>query len=252
MRSSFQVSTADNVRISFDLYRKPGRDVAVLICPGFFQSKETPTFQRLSQALAKECDAICMDFRGHGKSGGLFMFSAREPADLEAVLDWAGKRYRRIGILGFSLGAATAINLASHRKDITTLIAVSAPSAFEDIEFQFWTPEAIRTGITGLEPGAGCRPGNPWLKKERPADNIKAVSPVPVLFIHGTRDATVFSRHSERLYKVAGEPKRLVLIEQGGHAEELFRLQPDQFLPLVQDWLRSTLLDTQDKNVQVE
>ena len=158
MRSSFQVSAVDNVRISFDLYRKPGRDAVVIICPGFFQSKETPTFQRLSQALAKECDAICMDFRGHGKSGGLFTFSAWESADLEAVLDWAEKRYRRIGILGFSLGAATTINLASHRKDITTLIAVSAPSAFEDIEFQFWTPEAIKTGIAGLEPGAGCRP----------------------------------------------------------------------------------------------
>lgn len=241
-RSEHQVSTADGVRISFDLSRGVGGDAVLVICPGFFQSKETPTFQRLAGALSVDCDVVCMDFRGHGRSSGGFTFSAREQQDLDAVLDWLGGRYARVGLLGFSLGGATAIHVASHRKGIRSLIVVSAPTAFEKIEFRFWTPQAVRTGLRGMEPGAGFWPGNPWAKKERPIDRIKNVSPVPVLLIHGTGDRTVLHRHSEQLHQAAGEPKRLILIEGGGHAEELFRQKPEQFLPPVQEWLRTTLL----------
>jgi fermentation-respiration switch protein FrsA (DUF1100 family) len=152
-------------------------------------------------------------------------------------------RYLRVGLLGFSLGAATAINVASRRAALRTLIAISTPSAFEDIEFRFWTPEAIRTGLRGLEPGAGVRPGNPWAKKARPLDTIRALPAVPILLMHGTNDQIVLCRHSERLYRAAGDPKRLVLIEDGGHAEELFRQTPERFLPPIREWLAATLVD---------
>jgi len=84
-RSSHTLSTPDGVCVSLELYGEAGQGTAVVVCPGFFQSKETPTFQRMSQALAGNCDVLAMDFRGHGRSGGLYTFSAREGADLEAV-----------------------------------------------------------------------------------------------------------------------------------------------------------------------
>ena len=158
-RVSSTVTTADHVTISFDCVGEGRHDTALLLCPGFFKSKETPTFQRLARALAEEHDVLAMDFRGHGRSGGHFTFSAREHEDLAVVLEFAQARYRRIGVMGFSLGAAIAINtLSRNRERVCSLIAVSAPSAFEEIEFKFWTPEAMRTGLQGLEPGAGCRP----------------------------------------------------------------------------------------------
>ena len=79
------------------------------------------------------------------------------------------------------------------------------------------------------------------MKKEKPIENIAKVTPLPVLLIHGTKDAIVSHRHSERLYRAAGEPKRLILIQEGGHAEELFRKNSEQFLPPVQEWLSQTL-----------
>ena len=231
------VVTRDEVTISLDGYRCGNRETAVIICPGFFQSKDTATFQRLSAALAAEHDVLAMDFRGHGRSSGLYTFSAREGADLDAVLGWAAERYRRISVLAFSLGAAIAINTVSRHKDrIQSLIAVSAPSAFEDIEFKFWTPEAMRTGMQGLEAGAGCRPGQPWLPKERPIDNVQRLAGLPILFIHGTRDVIVGVQHSHRLHAVAGEPKRLEIIDGGSHAEALFRDDPQGFTRFVSAW----------------
>ena len=241
-RTSYTVTTTDQVTISFDRFGNGRHEAAVLICPGFFQSKDTSTFKRLAHALADQRDILCMDFRGHGRSSGLYTFSAFEGADFEAVLDFAMARYRRIGIVAFSLGAAIAINtLSRHQGSVQSLIAVSAPCAFEDIEFKFWTPEAMRTGAKGLEPGAGCRPGNLLLKKERPLDTILNFQNLPTLFIHGTRDVIVGVRHSQRLYAAAPEPKQLQIIEGGSHAEALFRDTPEDLGRLVEAWFCSTL-----------
>ena len=123
-----------------------------------------------------------------------------------------------------------------------SLIAVSAPSAFEEIEFTWWTPDAMRTGLQGLEAGSGCRPGNMFLKKARPIDTIRTFHDLPTLFIHGTRDVIVGLQHSRRLYAAAPEPKRLQIIEGGRHAEALFRDDPPSFIDIVTTWYAQTFV----------
>lgn len=241
-RQGESVMSADGVPVSVDFYRSGERRAALVVCPGFFKSKETGVFQRLSRALAEEWDVAAMDFRGHGRSGGWYTFSARESADLEAVLGRLQDRYDRIGLLGFSMGGAIAIHAAGRApQKIRAIATISSPAAFEDVEFRFWTLRALRGGLEGLEPGAGFRPGNPFLRKPRAVDHLPALPPVPVLFVHGTRDAIVGVGHSRRLYAAAREPKRLEILENTGHAESLFRRDPDGFLRLVRDWFRAPL-----------
>jgi pimeloyl-ACP methyl ester carboxylesterase len=240
--TSYSTTTTDGVKIVFDSYCQGTCEAVVIVCHGFFQSGSTPTFRRLSEALAAHLDVVTVDFRGHGRSGGLFTFSAREGADLEAVLGWTSARYPRIALLGFSLGGAVAINTLAHNAGAArSLVAVSTPSSFEAIEFQFWTVDGMLTGLRGLEPGAGCRPGNPRLPKERPVETIAQLANVPILLVHGSRDAIVRATHSRRLFAAAGEPKRLEIIEGGGHAEALFRDNPAQFVGLVGPFLIQTL-----------
>ncbi len=240
--ASHTVATPDGVSISVDYYAHNSSTAAVTICPGFFQSKDTPTFQQISRAVAEKYNVLAMDFRGHGRSTGLYTFSAREGADLEAVLAFARKQHQRIGILAFSLGGAIAINTIRKQPEaVQSLVAVSAPAAFKDIEFKWWTADAMRTGARGLEAGAGCRPGNLLLAKERPVDNIKQLQPLPVLFIHGTADIIVGIEHSRRLFAAASEPKRLDVIEGGGHAEALFPDDPQRFNRVVQAWFAPAL-----------
>jgi pimeloyl-ACP methyl ester carboxylesterase len=249
-RSSHRLRSSDGTMVAVDRCRQGQRDTALVICHGFFQSKATPTFQRLASALAHSYDVLSLDFRGHGGSSGAFTFSAREGAELQAVLAWAQPHYPRLVVMGFSLGAAVAINTLSGAPPgvdagappgVCGLIAVSAPAVVEEIEFKFWTREGLHTGLTGLEPGAGCRPGNPFLKKRRPIDAIGQLRHLPVLFIHGTKDVIVGAAHSRRLFDAAQEPKCLRLVADGGHAEMLFREDPTGFIRLITDWLEDTL-----------
>ncbi|MBI3292464.1 MAG: alpha/beta fold hydrolase, partial [Elusimicrobia bacterium] len=201
MHTTHRLFTADGVSLSLDQYGEAAHETAVVVCPGFFQSKDTPTFQRLARALAQERDVLAMDFRGHGRSSGLYTFSAREGSDLETVMQFARERYHHLGILAFSLGGAIAINTLSRAPEqVRSLIAVSTPACFDDIEFKWWTPEAMRTGVQGCERGAGCRPGNLFLKKDRPLERVPHLAPLPTLFLHGTRDVIVGVEHSRRLY----------------------------------------------------
>ena len=226
-RTTHLLQTRDGIRISIHLYHQEEEAELLIISPGFFKSKETLIFQRMARALAVNRAVLCMDFRGHGRSGGLYTFSALESADLQAVLVFARERYQRIGILGFSLGGAIAINtLSRFREQVFSLVTVSAPCIFEEIEFKIWGPGVIRRGISCLERGSGCHPGNPFLEKERPLDHVGQLGGLPVLIVHGDRDGVVSVKHGQRLFRQAREPKRLEIIRGGGHAEMLFREEP--------------------------
>ena len=63
--------TSDNIPISYDYYKR-GFDSVVIVCPGFFNSKDNRWMRKTVDMLTLEFDVIIFDFRGHGKSGGRY------------------------------------------------------------------------------------------------------------------------------------------------------------------------------------
>ena len=234
------VQTTSGLRISIH-HLKSEKDKVIIIAPGFFQSKLTPTFERIANDLEKNFDVISMDFRGHGQSQGFYTFSALEKEDLKAVVDYAKEHYKRVGVLGFSYGGSITIIEQAEFKNIDSIVCVSSPMASDKVEFKWWTIDAIKLGLKGLEPGAGVRPGKPFLQKTKALDVVSLVSPTPIYFIHGTHDPTVSAKHSESLYERAQEPKKIKIFERGSHAEEIYRQTPDRFIEEVRSWFFETL-----------
>ncbi len=229
------VLTRDGVRIAYTRYTA-GHDRALLIAPGFLQHRRTRLFRALARRLADDHDVITMDFRGHGQSGGCCTFSACETQDLQAVLDAVRPRYRRLTVLAFSLGTVAAIDIAAHQRTIDRLILVSPPMRFDAIENCWWVPGSLWWALRKTQPGWPTRLG--WWGWPKPCsiDLIARVAPTPVCLLHGTRDPIVRLRHSQALYAVAGEPKRLEIVEGGLHAETLFAQDPEGFVRRVRAW----------------
>ncbi len=235
------VKAVNGIDISLH-HRKAGRKAAVVIAPGYFQSHSTKTFKSIAGDIEKYFDVIAMDFRGHGKSQGLYTFSAREKNDLKAVIDYARPSYQRIGVLGFSLGGSVAIIEEAEFKNIDSIVCVGSPMDFRKVEFKkWWKPAAWKVAIKGFERGAGARPGSPFHKKVKPIDVISSISPTPVLFVHGSKDPTVNVRHSLMLFERAGDPKDLQIFYKGSHAEEIYRRFREEFIKVVIDWFKKTL-----------
>ncbi len=237
------LKTEDKIRIAATHYSSSRRDTVLIICPGCFMCKDAKPFLNMAEDFFKHFDIISMDFRGHGQSGGLFTFSAKEHLDLKVVVDYAKERYAKIILLGFSLGAATAIIYTAKYKGIYGIIAVSTPADFEKIENRFLRKEAVIPAMEKFEFGKSptLRPGNIALKKIKPVDVISEISPTPILFLSGGKDPIIYRWHSEELFTSARDPKSLIVFPNGLHAEEIYLKSKKEFLDTCMEWHKRIL-----------
>ena len=243
MKSSGYLVSSDHHQIHYDQF-KADHKKAIIIAHGFFNSKQDVLLKQLGESLNNEYDVILFDFRGHGKSKGLFYWTAKEYLDLLSIVEFAGKSYGSIGLIGFSLGAATSIIAASKTSLINSIIAISAPVEFGKIDYRFWELDVKNDLFYNLfgegRHGKGIRPGPFWYKKEKPLEVAKKIE-IPIFYIHGDADWVIRYWHSEELYKNTTAFKRLSIIKNGPHAEYLFLEHRDEMLRLIREWFYETL-----------
>lgn len=240
-----RLQTPDGCSIALTCARRAGRDKVIVLAPGFFNSHRSALLQQLTEVLFEDDDVCGMDFRGHGGSSGWFTFTAREEQDLLTVLRWLKDRYSWIGVVGFSLGAATTLLSASGEGKplINSVVAVSPPADFSRIDFHFWSLDVENDILYNLgegRRGKGVRPGPFWLPKKRPMDCVADIE-APVRIIHGTADWLIRPWHSQVLYERLRTRKSCEWIPQGPHAEYLMRpAYRDAFVSLIRSWFQET------------
>lgn len=232
-----KILTKDNIKIALNHYEN-GFDRVVIIAPGWFMTKDSKYFKQISEVFIKKSDIISMDFRGHGKSSGLYTFSSKEINDITRVIDFAKERYIKIYLIGFSLGAAIALIAASQLEGIDKVIAVSAPVSFEKIENKMWKKEAWLTTLQKceLKRWLSIRPDIINRKKTKPIDIVEKVK-CPTLFIAGENDQIVCSWHTKTLFDKAKCIKKYELFEKCYHAEDLFIQDKEKFIKICMNWL---------------
>jgi hypothetical protein len=82
--------------------------------------------------------AIRFNFRGVGKSEGLFDDGEGELSDAASVLDWLQQyntNSKVVWVAGFSFGAWVAMQLLMRRPEINNFISVSPPANTRDFSF---------------------------------------------------------------------------------------------------------------------
>ena len=209
-----------------------------------FNSKQTILLKQLGESLHNEYDVILFDFRGHGQSKGFFYWTAKEYFDLLSIVEFASKSYERIGLIGFSLGAATSIIAASKTMLINSIVSISAPAELAKIDYRFWEFDLENDLLYNFfgegKYGKGVRLGPFWHKKEKPLEIVEKIG-IPIFYIHGDADWIIRHWHSEELYKNTAAFKRLSIIKNGPHAEYLFREHKDEMLRLIREWFSETL-----------
>ena len=143
MKVSGYLIASDHHEIFFDQY-KAGHKKVIIIAHGFFNSKQAVVLKRLAESLNNEYDCLLFDFRGHGQSKGSFTWTAKEYLDLLSIVGFASHSYESIGLIGFSLGAATSIIASSKTSLIKSIVAISAPVELGKIDYRFWKLNVIK------------------------------------------------------------------------------------------------------------
>ena len=128
----------DGVRLAAWYFDNPRRERCAVVMLHGFGGQRAEVVAPTSIFWRRGCDLLLYDARGHGESSpALLSFGANERRDLKLVVDWLARRTElpqsRIGLIGWSYGAATAIQAAAELPEIAFVVSDSSFSSLGDI-----------------------------------------------------------------------------------------------------------------------
>lgn len=158
---------------------------------------------------------LLFDFRAHGESqGDIATLGWLEPSDLKGAIEYVKNRLdpESIGVMGFSMGGATAITTAGQINDIK---AVVADSAFADRSRLI--KKAVNLPLLDDLTVLSAQIQGMNMHENLPIDYAGEISPNAILIIQGDRDRLVETEDAELLYNSAKDPRELWLVENTPH-----------------------------------
>jgi fermentation-respiration switch protein FrsA (DUF1100 family) len=165
-------------------------------------------------------NVLGLDYRGYGASAGTPTLAGVQldiDAAMRSLLAHPAVDPQRIVLFGQSLGGALAIYYAGHSAHRANLRAVVIDSAFFDYR------QIVREKLAGIFITWPFQ-WLPWVtvnNKYTPAAAVSAISPVPLLLLHGDQDKVVPPHHARQLYARAREPKELWVSPGAGHTQAM-------------------------------
>jgi pimeloyl-ACP methyl ester carboxylesterase len=206
----------------------PSTNGCTLVCLHGINDNAGQWFDQVAELHARSgYGALMFDFAGHGRSDGdSVTFGAGEQLDVHAALAYLRGRsdvdMSRLGLMGYSLGAITAILYAARHP---VFQAVMIESGFADIERDI---EHLFSRYTGLPSFPFANLIIFWMERIsgykltalRPMRVIGRISPGAVLIISDLEDTLAVEPYDgEHLYSGAGEPKELWQVGATDHVQ---------------------------------
>jgi len=200
-----EITTEDNVKLS-GWWIDNGSDKTVIPLHGYTSSRWAEHYMRpVIEFLLKEgYNVLAFDFRAHGKSGGKYTtVGDKEILDLKAGVKWLKDNYpeksKRIGVIGFSMGALVAIRGLSEVKEICCGVADSPPIYLD------------KTGARGMKYFAKLpewlysfvKPFSELFSGGRPINVLNYTNSIkkPLFLIIGRRDTLVKVEEVQEFYE---------------------------------------------------
>jgi len=172
----------------------------------------------ISRFQKRGFDVVAYDSRAHGESGGdACTYGYFEKEDLRRVLDTV--RPGPVILVGSSLGAAVALQLAATDKRVSAVVVAECFSDLKTVVTErapfFFSPGVIRRAIRLAEQQAQFQ-----IESVSPAAAARTIK-APALVIHGAADSDTPPDHSRRIYAALDGPKQLILVQGASHNESL-------------------------------
>ena len=232
-------SRTDHVRLS-GWFIPAGRSTrTIIVADGYagHRLSESAALPVVKVLVQHGFNVLAFDFRGCGTSGGdLVTLGQDEPRDILGAVDWlqrrAAGRHVAIGILGFSLGATTALEAGA--ADPAGIRAIVSDSAFADLyayvvdHADTWTllPSFpfnrliawITPLLTGMDP-----------HKVNADAAVRGMSRTALLFIAGMADATISDSNSVQLYQAASTRRKALWLVPGADHVESYNREPGAY-----------------------
>ena len=203
--------------------------------------EEDGDFLAMTAGLVDEgFNVLLFDLRSHGVSeGGKVSGGYYERLDVLGAFDYLvsrGVRSEQIGVLGFSMGAATALLGVADEPGIRAVVADSPYADVSDLIAQETARQTpfpewlVPIFVPGMKPLARMLFGID-VGKLVPEEAVTALD-FPILVIHGTGDERIPVEHGVRVHMASHRDSVLWLVPDVGHADA-FKERPEEYVERV-------------------
>ncbi|UCC60657.1 MAG: alpha/beta hydrolase [Dehalococcoidia bacterium] len=227
--------------------RKSKRCIIMTHSGGFHRADATIGMLEIAKALTEHgYDVLMYDLRGHGESGNARMTAGfYERRDVQGAIDFVRERGiapQSIGLLGFSMGAASSLLAAAEDRDVPAVVSDSCWAELRDlIRSEIARRPYIPGFLTPLMPKVAKLAYRFDIDEASPIDAVAKIAPRPVFFIHGEFDRTVPVESAMRLYHSIDNPNnRLWVVPEAPHVGS-YRAQPEEYIAKVTDFMDQAL-----------
>jgi dipeptidyl aminopeptidase/acylaminoacyl peptidase len=220
----------DGLSISGWYIQQAHRAPAIILCHPW--RHDCTYFARLAEHLYRRgYHVLLFDFRAHGRSGGRYTTGGDlESRDVIAALAFLQRQPyvipQRIGVLGYSMGAAAALLAAAYRPEIAAVIADSSYAQLDTVLAAWIQGYFARQGF-----GPVAKTLAQWALRgfERYASCSLHVSPAAaahqivasgrhVMIVHGLSDTLVDPAHARAIAaRATGDSLTLWLVDGAEH-----------------------------------
>ncbi|MBO3804244.1 MAG: alpha/beta fold hydrolase [Candidatus Brockarchaeota archaeon] len=164
--------------------------------------------------------------RGYFDSGGGRELSKWLP-DASEMVDYVARAQLEPWVCGLSTGGSLAITLAAGKSEVKGCVALSPFASFRKLFDD--VPEHRKS----LERIFGdLYSGIDSLDAERAVGRI---APRPLLLVHGDSDEVIPPKHSETLFRAAGDPRQLKVVKGANHT--FSNVAREEVCEIVSNWI---------------
>lgn len=248
-------SLKDNLTLNGYLIKSENSKKTIIICHGYGDSKfmvggrkpsdvKVDNIRLAKLFLTQGYNTLLFDFRGHGDYAGNngVTIGYNEQQDLLGAINFAKSKGfgDKIGLIGFSMGAATSLSVLDKTKDVSFVIA---DSPFNDLKNYLNSNMKVWTGLPNF-------PFVPMIllnfkliygvdySTVSPLNSVSK-SDIPILLIHGKKDTTIPYTESVAMEKsLKNKKSKLVLFDASTHVGS-YSLYGDKYEAVLKKFLTS-------------
>ncbi|WGV57406.1 alpha/beta hydrolase [Brevibacillus brevis] len=183
-------------------------DTTIIVVHGYTSNRLVKGRARslIEHLVPRGYNVFAFDLSAQGESeGDLITLGFNEKYDLLGAVSYLkskGDAGDNIGVIGFSMGAATSLMAASENDDIKVVIA---DSPFRNAGIHVRESFSYLTGLPSFPFGWTSTLVGKWIFKVdldsvSPMDAVKRIQNKPIMLIHGTGDPQIHYKNTEMIF----------------------------------------------------
>jgi dipeptidyl aminopeptidase/acylaminoacyl peptidase len=179
---------------------------------------------------------LLFSYRGYGRSDGrkgAFTYGEAESKDVDAAVSflYQVKQIHRVGVIGHSAGAVSAILSAARNERIGAVVALAPFNCVGEV-WRTSRPPLVPPALLDWALWVAEKRGGFDARDVCPINVVDRIAPRPLLVIRGTKDRRVTEAQVFRLFEAAQEPKSLWQVKGATH-DAIRAIAFDQLAPQV-------------------